>query len=224
MRFAIGTPPKNSDFEPNQEEWQKIRELRPGALLLIGGLMGIPIALLVSYGWSQIYGMDLSFVFYPDTFGKWPKFVMPLTLLLATVIFLASLFFIHELIHALAYPRFGFNSDTIIGIWPSRFLAYAIYSGQISIVRFIIVLIAPFVILSVAPLLLTFAGGPHWPTLKMISVANALLCGGDAVICVMIINQVPLNATLRNSGWDTWWRNNTEAEQEGGGSRDNRKD
>ena len=90
-------------------------------------------------------------------------------------------------------------------------MAYGGHSGPVSCRRFVVVAFAPFLVLSVAPLLVAFVGGPHWPFLMLVSVVNALMCGGDAVICMMLIYQVPFNATVRNKGWDTWWRTNHDA-------------
>jgi hypothetical protein len=126
-------------------------------------------------------------------------------------VFFAGLIFVHELIHALACPCFGFTSATMLGVWPSKILAYANHTGPISFRRGMVIGMAPFLVLSLAPLLTAFVGGPHGQFLTLVSVMNAMVCGGDVVICLMLICQVPLNATIRNKGWDTWWRSNHAA-------------
>jgi hypothetical protein len=207
MRFIIGHPPDDPDFAPEQETgWQKLREMGPATLLIVGSLAGVPLAALFSYAWSRVPGTGLSFSFDVMTLGRWAAVLFPLLVIVTLATFLASLIFVHELIHVLACPRFGLTSATVLGVWPSRVLAYGNHSGPVSFTRGIVVGLAPFLVLSVLPLLVAFGGGPRWPLVAVVSVVNALVCGGDAVICLMLVCQVPFNATLRNEGWDTWWR------------------
>ncbi len=207
MRFKTGAPSDDSDFAPEQEVgWRKLREMGPGAIMLIGSLAGIPLAALIGYGWSRISGASPSISFNVMALGRWTLLLLPLLFILSMGGFLAGLIFVHELIHALCCPQFGLTSETAMGIWPSKFIAYVSHSGPISVKRGIVLGSAPFLVLSVAPLLVAAMGGPHWTLLTLVSVVNALMCGGDAIIVVMILSQVPLNATLRNKGWDTWWR------------------
>jgi hypothetical protein len=207
MRFIIGPPPDNPDFAPEQEPgWQSLREMGPRTLMLIGSLAGVPLAVLTSYAWSQILETEMTLSFDAMALGHWSAVLLPLLVLLAMAVFLASLIFVHELIHVLACPRFGLTSATVLGVWPSRILAYGNHSGPVSLKRFLLVGMAPFLVLSLAPLLVAFAGGPHWSFLALVSVVNGLVCGGDAAICLMLLYQVPFHATLRNKGWNTWWR------------------
>lgn len=207
MQFIIGPPPDDPRFAPEEGGWQKLRELNPRALVLIGSFAGLPLAALIGYGWSRVpRDTELAVRLDVMTLGPWSMLLVPLLAFLSLVVFFAALILIHELIHVLACPHFGFTSDTVFGVWPSRILAYANHSGPISLLRGIVIGTGPFLVLSVAPLFLASAGGPHWPLLMLVSVVNALLCGGDAVICMMLLWQVPFTATLRNKGWDTWWR------------------
>ncbi len=207
MQFKIGAPSDDSDFAPEQEAgWRKLREFGPGTIMLIGSIADIPLAALIVSGWSRIPGASLSVGFDVMTLGRWAPVLLPLLLILSIGGFLAGLILVHEFIHALGCPHFGFPPETIMGIWPSKFIAYASHSGPISIKRGMVLGSAPFCVLSVAPLLVAAVGGPHGTLVTLISVVNALMCGGDTIIGVMILSQVPFNATLRNKGWDTWWR------------------
>ena len=207
MRFEFGPPSDDPSFDPEQEAgWQKLREMGPGTIMLIGSLVGIPLAALIGNAWSRIPGGLTSTGFDVMTLGRWSAVLLPLLLLLSMAIFFAGLILVHELIHALACPHFGLTSETVLGVWPRKCIAYANHSGPISLKRGIVIGSAPFMILSVAPLLVAAVGGPQWTLLQWVSVVNAMMCGGDAVIGVMIVSQVPFNATLRNKGWNTWWR------------------
>ncbi len=219
MRFVIGKPPEDSDFAPEQEVgWRRLREMGPATLLLVGGAAGVPLAAIAGYAWSQVPGTELSFTFdvpVPASaasatpampLGHWSAILLPLLVLMTMATFLVALIFVHELINVLACPGFGLTSATVLGVWPSRMLAYGNHSGPVSFSRFILVGLAPFLVLSVFPFLAAFMGGFHWQFLALVSIVNALVCGGDAAICLMIAYQIPFNATLRNKGWDTWWR------------------
>ena len=208
MRFIIGPPPDDTDFDPKRGGWQRLREMGPRTLMIIGSLAGVPLAALCSFAWLRISGTAVTYTIPIDamTAGRWTMLLLPLVILLFGGVFLACLIFVHELIHCLACPGFGLTSATVLGVWPSKLFPYGNHSGPVSLRRFIFVGCAPFLILSVAPWLLAFVGGPHWPLLTFISVMNALVCGGDAMICGMLLYQLPLRATLRNKGWDTWWR------------------
>src|SRR5690606_17377367 len=65
---------------------------------------------------------------------------------------------VHELIHAAVHPRWGLSRASVIGAWPSKLLFYAHYSGPLSRDRFLAVFIAPFVAITLVPLLLASVG------------------------------------------------------------------
>ena len=208
MCFILGPPPDDADFAPEQGGWRRLREMGPRTLMVIGSLAGVPLSALFAYGWSRIPGTALTFSFDVMSLGRWGPVLLPLLLILTMAVFFGVLIFVHELIHALACPGFGLTSATFLGVWPSKILAYASHNGPISFGRGIFVGMAPFLVLSVAPLLVAFAGGPHWQLLTVTSVMNSMVCGGDVVICLMFSSQIPHDAMLRNKGWDTWWRPN----------------
>jgi len=212
MRFTLGAPPDDSDFQPEQEGWTKLRDIGPGTLMLVGSLAGLPLAALFSYSWSRLSPAALTFTLPINamSLGRWSILLLPLVVLLIGALFFAAVIFTHELIHALACPGFGLTSATILGVWPSRVICYASHAGPISFWRGIVLGIAPFLVLSVFPLALAAAGGPRWTFLALVSVTNAMMCGGDAVITGMFLRQIPFNGIMRNKGWNTWWRSNSQ--------------
>jgi Putative zincin peptidase len=116
---------------------------------------------------------------------------------------------VHELLHAVAQPRFGSSDATLIGVWPSRLLFYAHYSGPLSRDRFLGVFVLPFLVMSVLPLLL--AAGGALPTVLVFPAAwcstwNAFFCCGDLLGGGLILSQVPRTAIVQNSGWRTYWK------------------
>lgn len=131
---------------------------------------------------------------------------VPAVLLLVGDVFFLALIAMHVLIHASVCPGFGLSAAVVLGVWPSRLMPYADYQGPMPCWRGTVVAFAPFTMLSLAPLAVAF-GGASVPTLcVVVSVVNALVCGGDALIGVMVLWQVPLRAVVQNKQWGMWWR------------------
>ena len=96
MRFIIGPPPDDTDFAPEQEGWQRLREIGPRTLMLVGSLAGVPLAALFSYAWSRIPGGALTFTLPIDamTLGRCSAVLLPLMVLLSMAVFFAGLIFV----------------------------------------------------------------------------------------------------------------------------------
>jgi hypothetical protein len=126
--------------------------------------------------------------------------------ILSAIVWVPGLIALHEAIHALLHPRFGLTSDTIVGFWPQQVFFYAAYLGEMSRERFVCVILAPFVVLSVGPLLIApFTEVPSGITVA-ISVMNAMLSCVDLVGVFYLIRGAPMKAIVRNKGWKTHWR------------------
>lgn len=205
MRFVFGPPPDDADFNPEQEGWRKVREPSPLVLVLIGGLAGVPIAASVAFAWVTLLGVEPNVQMTVSGDNQWPMVTMCL-FLFSPLLFLACLILVHELIHALACPQIGLTQQTVFGVWPSKIMAYATHLGPMSHRRGILVATAPFFVLSVGPFVVELIIGSRSAFPALVSIVNALVCGGDAFIMVMFLVQIPLSALMRNKGWYTWWR------------------
>ena len=113
---------------------------------------------------------------------------------------------IHEIIHALAHPGLGFSSRTILGVWPKKFLFYAHYMEEISRNRLILIMLMPFITLSILPLALHVVYPFESRIMSLASVMNALVSCGDLVGVMIILSQLKSTAVLKNQGYRTWWR------------------
>jgi hypothetical protein len=112
----------------------------------------------------------------------------------------------HELIHALAYGRSIRSPHFIIGLWASRALCYAIYDSPMPRNRVLGMSVAPFLTLSVLPLLcLPWLHGTAWGLIISISLLHAAICGGDVIALLCLVSQVPRQALVHNNGWQTYW-------------------
>jgi hypothetical protein len=70
----------------------------------------------------------------------------------------------------------------------------------------IVVALAPFIVLSVAPLIASYIGLLRSPLGAIFSILNSVACGGDVAVCLMLAYQLPISAVVQSKGGDTWWR------------------
>jgi hypothetical protein len=113
---------------------------------------------------------------------------------------------VHELIHTLAHPYNGRSDNTILGFWPSKMVFYAHYNGVLSRQRFITILVVPFIVISIPPLLLCIFFSIDSFFLMFVSVFNALCSCVDLLGVILLFLQVPSAAVTRNKAWKTYYR------------------
>jgi hypothetical protein len=116
MKLHWGPPPESPDFQPALEGWTALREPSPTMLNLIAGPIGFSALFLVGWGWVATGNS-------PELSFNLPASFLVLPHILLTVIggFLA-LVAVHEMVHALGYPRCGWTTATLIGVWPRHLL------------------------------------------------------------------------------------------------------
>jgi hypothetical protein len=195
MRFVVGPIPKSERFHPAETGWSKLKEPDASALLWLslsaGGVAG---AALVSW---HLLVSPIPLLQVLKAAG--PRGALVLALLLPLTMLL------HELVHMVAQPGSGRSSATIVGFWPSKMVAYAVYDGDLTRLRFLAVGAAPLIALSVVPALGSLLLGGH-PIILAMAALNALAACGDMMGIALIVAQVPRRAVLRNLGYDTWWK------------------
>jgi hypothetical protein len=121
---------------------------------------------------------------------------------------LVVLVVVHEAIHLVAHPRSGVTSSSVVGASAKPFMFYAAYLGPMSRNRMVFVLAAPFLVLSVLPLVVlgcTSPSVPHLPTVALLGVVNAAMACVDLYGVALLLWQVPGGATVQNDGWSTYW-------------------
>jgi hypothetical protein len=122
----------------------------------------------------------------------------------------------HELVHALCHPRFGLSQNTIVGLWPARLVFYAHYEGPMSRNHFAWVFVGPFAVLSLVPIgiIALLRAAPLSPNtvacLVILSLLNGAASAGDIIGFLLILFQIPSSATVRNRGWQTFWKSTAE--------------
>ena len=189
MRFVLGPIPEDTGFRPLEAGWRKHKEL--GAVLLLS--LSVPMAFLV--------GLSLLWLY--------KSCVRPSGLPIDTDLMLltfALLLLPHEAVHAVATPGWGRSNRTVLGFWTKRALPYAAYLGEWTRGQALWCLLAPFAVLSVVPLSVILVAGYDNPALFQFFAVNAVASSGDFLQVPMLLLGIPRGATLRNKGWQTYWR------------------
>jgi hypothetical protein len=105
-------------------------------------------------------------------------------------IMLLSMIF-HEGLHVLAFPKFGRDAESFLGFDQKSRLPYVAYNGIMRKWRFILVALAPFIVLAGGSLALAFIL-PNWRSQFIwSSIFNAASAAGDLYIVGLILIRVP---------------------------------
>jgi hypothetical protein len=124
----------------------------------------------------------------------------------AILLFILFILPVHEMAHALLHPGGGASNRTTVGVWPGRLLFFAHYEGPMSRNRFLAILAAPLILLSLAPLVVATVFEVQWWALGVVSFLNTVAASGDIIGIILIAAQVPRDAIVQNKGWRSYWR------------------
>ena len=130
------------------------------------------------------------------------------------VVIFALLIFIplHEFLHMIWYPKFGFSAQTTLVIWPQKLRFGVYYAGCVSRPRWLMMRLAPLIFLSIFPTLLLilyyFIPFPYSINvfLQLIMLVNAIGSGGDVVAAILVMRQVPSSADICFHEGKAYWR------------------
>lgn len=196
MKLHVGALPE--DFEPD-ETWHGIVEPNPILLQFLAAPVAVMLAAVTVFCWDPlIEGVPLSFA------GSAVPFVFA-----GGFLAFCAMIFVHELLHAVVHPGYGMTSKSMIGLWPSKVLFFAHYSGPMSRNRFLLVLLMPLIVLSVLPLGIAWLGllSPDVTFLaSCLSVCNAFCACGDVIGVLLVAFQIPSRAIIQNKGWLSFWK------------------
>lgn len=194
MRFHIGPIPKPelSDMPPG--EWTPMRhDFGPIVMQLFAWPIGCVAFVIV--GWLWLHETEVM-----KHLGTHPA-ALAAALIVASV----ALIPIHEFMHAITHPDFGMSRKTVVGAWPSHLLFYAHYDGPRSRERLIVCTATPFLIMTIAPLLISLIIGHANVIVAFVSTVNALASGADIFSICILLWQVPRRTNVLNQGWQTYW-------------------
>ena len=123
------------------------------------------------------------------------------------VLGVAAMLVIHEFLHLLAHPQLGGSRLSILGIWPKAGVAYAQYLGEMTVRRFLLILVAPVFVLSFVPIVVSLFGVikvDEWPI--RYALWNLLFSAGDLFGIGLLLRDSQISQTVKNLGWQTWVR------------------
>ena len=111
---------------------------------------------------------------------------------------------IHEFIHLIFIPNFMKSDKTFIGV---TIIGGFVYSEEmITKSRYILITMAPFIIISVIlPLLLGIIGLLN-PLAKFLILLNSMGSSVDILNLILIALQIPSNSYLTSNGTNTYWK------------------
>jgi hypothetical protein len=203
MRFHFGAVPDDPIFHPEAEGWSPIREPGPWMIQFIA----MPVVFVLAF-----FSFGLLYLVFPRELLS--SQTLPASMLCAPAWIWMMIFLIpvHEFLHAVCQPGWGFSSNSVIGFWPSKVLFYAHYEGAMPRNRFLLVLAMPYIVLGLVPIPVIAVSQILGLTsftvvaLAYLSLIGSVLACGDAVAFWVIISQIPSAATARNKGWKIYWK------------------
>lgn len=205
MRFCIGKVPPNVDFRPEDDGWQRLQEPEAKAFLVQAVAVGVMAAMAVNYLVVNLPGTDPGRESIVIRTGDLTAASVAIGLAAIVGSFVA-LILVHESIHLIAHPGLGRTRHSILGVLPKVLVFYAFYDSELTRNRFVVMVAAPFICITVVPIVVFACLGqpPIWVALFMI--VNALVSGGDLVAIWLVLKQVPKNAVVRHQSWDAYWK------------------
>lgn len=164
-------------------------------------LLSIPlmiVASMVSIGVINIFS-TISLREFGFTSGG-----ISITINVSVILGIVLLLIIHELLHLIFIPNFMKSEKTSVGL--TLFGGFVMTEEEISKSRYMFITIAPFIILSIIFPLIFSAFGLLTTTLKFLIILNSMGSSVDLLNLLLIMKQVPKNATLTCNGPNTYWK------------------
>jgi hypothetical protein len=187
---TFGPVPTDEKFQPLLFGWRDFAFVESTSRLLVEKFaIGLVVFLGLWAGWR----------FATPT--KVEVFILPLwkgTLLFAGTVI------VHEFVHLASYPLGQRRRG--LGIWMQRAVAYAYYLGPISRNRMVVVLLMPFVVLSLVPLIAATMIKMDTPALAFVSIWNGVGATIDLHFALTFLRRFDRHTEIRNDGGVVWWR------------------
>jgi len=204
LRLHIGDVPKSQEGQSEIEGWHRIHS--PGSRLgyLLAGLVGFlfPSILLAWLIILSLLTLQRGTDAPVDTGTPWGAVILALLVYIP----------LHEFLHAVWHPRQGFSSQTVMVVWPARLRFGVYYAGCMTRRRWLMMRLAPLVLLSVVPagisavLQYMSASFAVQTFLQVLMLVNGIGSGGDIVAVIWVLYQVPATAHICFLEGKAYWR------------------
>ena len=194
FRLHSGPPPSNPsdlEFMQNSNDWRPLREPSIQTYTILSTVVA-----------AVVVGCAIAVV--KAVTGNYPS-LTPTSWW--DVLGVVAMLVIHEFLHLLAHPQLGGSRLSILGIWPKAGVAYAQYLGEMTVRRFLLILVAPVFVLSFVPIVASLFGVlkvDEWPI--RYALWNLLFSAGDLFGIGLLLRDSQISQTVKNLGWQTWVR------------------
>ncbi|GGF13875.1 hypothetical protein GCM10010954_10790 [Halobacillus andaensis] len=132
-----------------------------------------------------------------------------ITINLMSLVLFFVLLIIHEGIHLIFVPNFKKSDRTFVGV---NWLVGFVYTEQsMTKRRFLLIALAPFLILSIVLPFILGALGLLTSTFKLLIIINAAASSVDLLSSSLVGIQVPNQARMINNGVRSYWKKDEEA-------------
>jgi hypothetical protein len=202
LKYAKKIPPADPELRGSllDEGWEKIKE---APNLFFAFLLSIPFMIInASISYLILFLVNPSYTQMVNDFlfsGSW-SFTIRFDYVIYVYLFIIS----HEIIHLLFIPNFYRSEKTYFGIKPWG--GFVFTTEKLSKGRFLLVTVAPFVIISILiPIILGLADLLSGFLVFLIFL-NAFSSSVDMLNAALIAIQVPNGSMIVNNGFETYYR------------------
>ena len=186
MRFILNEFPDDLSFEPG-EEWFPLRESTNLWIIQFQALPFLIVNVVLITLILHLIGITFHLSLY--------------------VMFTSFLLFIpvHELIHALYFPERLSSNNIFFGFTVNGFAPFVAFFGEMKRNTYIMVLLAPFIIITLLGYIYLLLFGTN-SLVEHIIFFNAIGACADCLGVWIVLRQVPKHAVLRNKKIRTYWK------------------
>jgi hypothetical protein len=187
MRSARA-PITDAFFYPYDTAWRQVHEPGEDVSQIFSLVAGATLCVGTLVLWLLLAPVKAMSVGY---------FALLVALLLVVVL--------HELTHVVAFTCRGHRALRVDLVW-RRHRPQLRYDGALSRTHYLVVLAAPFFVISLAPIAVCVLMHAGYGDLVLISLVNALFSGADLVAIVHVRASVPARAIVRRQGETLLWK------------------
>lgn len=201
IKFSNKIPKFNEQIHTvlMNDGWKPLKEPKSLSNAMLLSMPFMVINALLSFGIIYCFS---SFSIKQFTFFTGDSIII--TIDIGLIIVLLSVLIVHEFFHLIFIPNFLKSKDIIIGL--TFFGAFVHTEQTLTKARFILISVAPYLILSILfPLILSILGVLTGKMLFFI-LLNSLGASLDILGLFLVLFQVPKKALVRNNGTRTYWK------------------
>lgn len=170
------------------------------SIFILGAMVGMPFILsMILFAYFKMKEVNYGYTFEFNS--------VTIITYLVTCFLMVALLFVHEFIHAILFPL---KAEKTIWFYPQQGALFVYCNALVSKIRFIVICLAPAMILGVIPFVLWYVFAkqiqmPYSYAIVVISITNVVASVGDFANVYNAIRQVPKGAYIFNYGFHSFW-------------------